>query len=719
MDCGATCLRIVARHYGKTVSLPFLREQSHTTRTGTNMNQLSHAAEAIGFRSMVAKISLEQLEQEAPLPAIVHWNQQHFVVVYKISARKVWVSDPANGLLSYTHAQFLQHWIGENANKETRAGIILLLEPSPSFHDLQLPESEEAKTDTRAFLWHYIRPYRKVMLQVLLSLLLGSGLQLLVPFLTQNMVDTGIYKRDIHFVWLVLLAQLMLTLGQIALELMRSWMLLHVSYRISISLLSDFFAKLMRLPIRYFDSKLSGDLLQRITDHQRIESFLTGTSLSALFALFTLTLYSCILAYYSLLLFTVFTIGSILYTCWMLFFLKLREKLDYKRFQQAGSSSSKTIELINGMQEIKLHNAEQQKRWGWERIQIKLYHIGIQSLRLEQTQGTGSQLINELKNLLTTIIAAKLVIDGQLTLGMMLSVSYIIGQLNAPVLQLTGLVKSWQDARISLDRLTEIHTLKNESASNVLTVPVPTDHTFVFNAVSFAYEGGADAVLHHLNLCIPAGKVTAIVGSSGSGKTTLLKLLMRFYEPSSGTISIGPTPLAATDLQQWRHCCGVVMQEGFLFNDTIAGNIAVGEEHPDWNRLNEAARMACISEFITQLPLGFKTKIGMEGMGISGGQKQRILIARAIYKNPRILCFDEATSSLDAANEMAIMQHLGQFYEGRTVVIVAHRLSTVRHAHNIIVLEKGTIVEEGPHETLIAQQGYYYNLIKNQLELGV
>lgn len=729
MDCGPTCLRLIALHYGKPYPLTYLRQVTHTSRAGSNFLGISKAAEQIGFSTMAVRINFEKLKNEAPLPLIIHWQQNHFIVVYKINKKKVFVSDPAVGLLSYTHDEFLKYWIGANTTKETEGGIALLLEPGPAFYEITHPGGTEEKISARAFLGHYVRPHRKLMVQVVLSLAAGSILQLIIPFLTQNIVDTGINNKDISFIWLVLIAQLMLTVGQMSLELLRSWMLLHISSRMNISLISDFFIKLMKLPIRYFDTRLSGDLMQRISDHSRIESFLTNTTLNALFSLFTLVLYGAVLAYYNLMLFLVFAAGSTLYVAWIFFFLKKREKLDYKRFQQSGETNSKIIELISGMQEIKLHNAEQQKRWGWERIQVRLYRTSMQSLTLEQSQSVGSRIINEIKNIFVTVIAAKLVIDGQLTLGMMLSVSYITGQLNTPVIQIVNIVKAWQDARISLDRLAEIHQKEEETPgplpgsnatqATVATVPVPADHTLLLQNVSFRYNELSEDVLRSIDLHIPAGKVTAIVGSSGSGKTTLLKLLMRFYTPSQGKIILSHTDLAHTDLYAWRDTCGVVMQEGFIFNDTIAGNIAVGEDMPDWNKLLHAAAVANILSFIESLPLSFNTKIGAEGLGISTGQKQRILIARAVYKDPQVLFFDEATSALDANNEREIMAHLRNFYQGRTVIVIAHRLSTVRDADKIVVLEQGRIVEEGDHNTLTAQKGYYYNLVKNQLELGV
>jgi ATP-binding cassette subfamily B protein len=747
MDCGATCLRIIGRFYGRAFPINYLRGLTYTNRLGATLEGISKGAESIGFRCLAVKVPVEKFLEEAPLPAIVHWNQNHFVVVYKFSKRKVYISDPGRGLIQYSKEEFSRQWSsapGTMSGLETPnllglqpEGVALLIEPTPALYNITIPDGTESKINVQAFLGHYLRPHKRLLLQVCLSLVAASILQLIVPFLTRSIVDTGIYKKDIPFIWLILIAQLSLTLGSMTLELIRGWMILHISSRINISLISDFFLKLMKLPIRYFDTRLSGDLMQRIADHQRIEGFLTNTTLNALFAIFTLLLYSVVLLTYSISLFVIFIAGSAAYLCWILFFLRRRAKLDHRRFQKAGDTQSKVFELINGMQEIKLHNAELQKRWSWERIQVKLFHISVQSLSLEQAQSSGSRIINELKNIFVSITSAKLVIDGQITLGTMLAVSYIIGQLNGPILQLVGVIKSWQDAQISLERIAEIHGKDDEvsikapqediinvsqTASdnnlNSQLLPLPKDHNIVLQDVSFAYDALSPAVLKNITLNIPKGKVTAVVGPSGSGKTTLLKLLMRFYEPTNGKAYLGTTELNKTDLAAWRSHCGVVMQEGFIFNDSIAGNIAIGQDAPNVMRLIEAARIANVLDFIEELPLGFNTKIGVEGLGISTGQKQRILIARAVYKNPSILFFDEATSSLDANNERRIMGHLEEFYRGKTVIIIAHRLSTVRHADNIVVLDGGKIVEEGCHDELTFRRGAYYELVKNQLELG-
>lgn len=726
MDCGATCLRIISKYYGREFPVSFLRERSFTGRQGASLLGISKAAEDIGFHTMGVRINFETLKEKATLPLIALWQQHHYIVVYKIDDKRVYVSDPANSLLTYTHEEFIKYWIGKNATPKTEEGICLLLEPSPDFNKKEISGIKQEKSKRSDFLLHYAKPHQKLMLQVLLVLVAGTLMQTAVPFLTQSIVDTGINKKDFNYIWLVLGAQLMLTLGQMVLELMRGWMMLYISSRINITLVSDFFIKLMKLPIRYFDTRLTGDLMQRIQDQTRIERFLTETLLSGLSAIFTLVTCSFILAYYNITLFILFLIGSVLYVGWILFFLKRREKLDYKRFQEAGDNNSKIMELIYGMQEIKMHNAEQQKRWAWERIQVKLYHISIKSLNLEQQQNVGSRIINEVKNLLTAVIAAKLVMEGEMTLGMMMSVMFIIGQMNGPVAQMIGIVKGVQDAKISLDRITEIYEKEDENVLHTKDanrvehksfLPIPSDNSFYLKNVSFRYDGLSKDVLKDINLVIPAGKVTAIVGPSGSGKSTLLKLLMRFYVPATGEILMDKTDINQTDIYQWRNLCGVVLQDGFLFSDTIAGNIAVGEENPDMDKLKHAAQVANIQTFIDSLPLEYNTKIGQEGTGISGGQKQRLQIARAVYKNPSVLFFDEATSALDAKNEKEIMEHLKEFYVGKTVVVMAHRLSTVKDADNIVVLDQGSIKEEGTHEELLAKKGFYYELVKNQLEI--
>ncbi len=716
MDCGPTCLRIVAKHYGRSISLEKLRKLSETTRQGSSLKTISDASEKLGFRSLGVKISYNKLVEEAPLPCILHWNQNHFVVAYKAKNDKISISDPAHGLIELSKEDFLSAWIGSNANEDTEEGIALLLEPTPK---LAIPEDDDFQEKKGfGFLYQYLFRYKKFLVQLVIGLIAGSLLQLIFPFLTQSVVDIGIQNQDIDFVYLILIAQLFLFAGRTGIELVRGWILLHLSTRINISLISDFFIKLMNLPISYFDSKMTGDIMQRINDHQRIENLLTTTSLNVLFSAFNLIIFGGVLAWYNIRIFGVFILGSALYFLWVTLFLKKRKDLDYKRFDQMSNEQSKVMELINGMQEIKLHNAEKEKRWSWEYLQARLFKIEIRNLRLEQTQTTGANIINELKDMFITILSATLVIEGALTLGEMLAITYIIGQLNGPIHQLIGFIYTAQDAKIALERLSEIHNKADEEKIGEEKIhDVPNDIPIKLNNISYRYIGAVENVIDKLSLEIPANKITAIVGASGSGKTTLMKILLKFYEVSEGDIKIGGSDLNNISQNYWRNKCGVVMQEGYIFNDTIANNIAVGDTLVDKDKLVHAVEVANIKEFIEELPLGYNTKIGMEGIGMSTGQKQRLLIARAIYKNPEIICFDEATSALDAKNERIIMENLNNFFKKRTAIVIAHRLSTVKNADQIVVLDKGKIIEKGTHKELVDLKGNYYTLVKNQLDL--
>ena len=714
-DCGPTCIKIIAKRYGKLINTQQLRSLSETTREGTSLMGLSDAVESVGFKSLGVKLSYQKI-LEAPLSCIVHWNKNHYVVLYKIKKNTVYISDPAHGLITYTKKEFIKHWIGNNANEDTEEGIALLIEPTPKFYQSEFEEDEKFGF---SFIFKYLFKYKKFLIQLIIGLLAGSLLQLVIPFLTQSIVDVGIKNQDINFVYLILIAQLFLFVGKAALEIVRSWILLHLSTRINISLISDFFIKLMKLPISYFDVRMTGDLLQRINDHKRIERILTTSSLTVLFSFFNLIIFSLVLGYYSLQIFGVFVIGSILYFTWVLFFFKKRKELDYKRFSEVSSEQSKVIELINGMQEIKLHNAERRMRWNWEYVQARLFKVATKSLALEQTQSVGSNFINELKNMFVTILSAKLVIDGDITLGMMMAISYIVGQLNGPIVQLIDFMRDLQDAQISIDRLGEIHNMEDEEKpEDEKLTEVPENAAIKLNNISFRYTGGLEPVLKNLTLEIPSNKTTAIVGVSGSGKTTLMKLLLGFYQVDKGEIMINNFNLKNISPKEWRRNCGVVMQEGYIFNDTIAKNIAVGEDYVDKEKLNHAINVANISDYIENLPLGYNTKIGSEGSGLSTGQKQRLLIARSVYKNPKYLFFDEATSALDANNEKVIMENLNSFFKDKTAVVIAHRLSTVQNADQIVVLDKGKIIEKGNHKELIELKGNYYHLVKNQLNLG-
>ena len=713
-DCGPTCIKIVAKYYGKDIDIQKLRHLSETTREGSSLLNLSVAAEKIGLHTLGVKLDFEKL-LEIPLPCILHWNKEHYVVLYNIKRNKIYISDPAHGLITFKEKEFLNFWIGNNADYKTEEGIALLLEPTPVFYNTELEKREEKKFNF-LFISRYLLKYKKFLAQLVLGLLAGSVLQLVVPFLTQSIVDVGIQNQNLNFIYLILVAQFA---GKTGLEVIRSWILLHLSTRINISLISDFFIKLMNLPISFFDSKMTGDLLQRINDHKRIERILTISSLNTLFSMVNFIIFGLILAYYNLSIFFIFLFGSAFYFVWVLFFFKKRKELDYKRFSEQSKEQSKVIELVNGMQDIKLHNAERQMRWNWEFTQARLFKVGIKSLTLEQAQSVGSSFINELKNIIITVLSAKLVIENEITLGMMLAISFIVGQLNTPIAQLIEFLREVQDAKISLERLGEIHNLDDEEGIGKQKISVVRDNVNLkLNDVYFRYPGMLRPIIKNMNFTVPARKITAIVGLSGSGKTTLLKLLLKFYEPETGKIEIGSDNLTDLSQRAWRSQCGVVMQEGYIFNDTIANNIAIGEDHINEKKLLHAVKIANIQTYIDELPLGFNTKIGLEGTGLSTGQKQRLLIARAVYKNPKFIFFDEATSALDANNERVIMENLDKFFDGRTVIIVAHRLSTVKNAHQIVVLEDGKISEIGNHKVLTKKRGSYYNLVKNQLELG-
>ena len=721
MDCGPTCLRMIAKHYGKIYSLQKLRDKCSISREGVSILGISDAAEAIGFRTLGVKIPIEKLAVETPLPCIIHWNQNHFAVVHKINKKTISVADPAVGLINYTFDEFTKGWLSD---KETaiHKGVALLLEPTPSFYEEE--DATDQKKNSLPFLFSYLRSYRRLFVQLFLGLLLGSLLQLIFPFLTQSIVDVGINTRNIHFIYLILAGQLMLIFSRTAVDFIRRWILLHLSTRINISIISDFLIKLMKLPIPFFNQKMIGDLLRRIEDHSRIERFLSSSSLNFIFSFFNIIIFGIVLAIYNVPIFLVFFGGSTAYVFYVILFLKRRKELDYKRFNQLSQNQTGVIQLIQGIQEIKLNNYEKQKRWEWERGQSKLFKVTMAGMRLQQYQEAGSLLINELKNVVITFMAAQAVITGGMTVGMMLAAQYIIGQLTAPVNEFINFLREYQDAKISLERIAEIHESKNEEEETKLVDPRLTAASLEFKSdlkiesLSFQYDPYSPKVLDDVSIQIPQGKVTAIVGSSGSGKTTLLKLLLKFYAPSGGSIYLGDVDLKNLKNPEWRKKCGVVMQDGFIFSDTIMRNIALTDEDIDYQKLKDAVKVANIADFIESLPLKYQTKMGDVGIGLSQGQKQRLLIARAVYKDPEYLFFDEATSALDANNEKVIIKNLNEFFKGKTVVIIAHRLSTVKNADQIIVLDKGKLVEAGNHVRLTANRGSYFELVKNQLELG-
>ena len=720
MQCGIASLQMVCKYFGREYTLDSLSKLCFATTEGVSMLGINEAANTLGLHTACARISIAMLN-EAPLPCILHWNQNHFVVLYKIKkSKKFYVADPGKGLVAYTLDEFKQHWISTNSNGEDK-GIAMFLETTPAFFTYKMQGEEKIKEKRSfRFLFGYVKKYRKYFGQIILGLVVGSLLQLVLPFLTQSIVDVGIKNQDIGFVWLILLGQLMLTISRTAIDFIRRWLLLHISLRINISLVSDFFIKLLKLPMSFFDTKLMGDLMQRMNDHSRVNTFLTQQTLNITFAMLTFVVFSVVLFFYNKLVFVIFLLGSILYGAWMTLFLKRRKVLDYELFEQQAINNNKTYEFITSMQEIKLQDCEQRRRWEWEDTQADLFGVQMKSLKLQQTQEAGSIFINEVKNIIITVVAATAVIHGQMTLGMMLAVQYIIGQLNSPVEQLMNFFYSLQDMKISLERINEIHQMDDENGKEGLQTSIEDKSEGIdIKNIMFKYDPHAlRKTIDDVNIHIPQGKVTAIVGASGSGKTTLIRLILGYYPVLEGKINIGNTDINKLNKKWWRRQCGVVMQDGVIFSESIARNIAVDDGDIDKERLLKAAEIACIKDYVMALPLKFNTKIGRDGVGLSQGQKQRILIARAVYKNPDYIFLDEATNSLDANNERSIVENLDKFYKGKTVVIVAHRLSTVKNADQIVVIDHGNVVEVGNHESLTAKRGAYYNLVKNQLELG-
>lgn len=724
MDCGPTCLRMVAQYYGRHFNTQTIKNISGYGKEGVNLLGIAAAAERIGFRTRGVQLTFKQLTEEALLPAILHWRQNHFVVLLPFSkwrrGRVMRLADPAKGIITITVDEFKKNWLSTTNELGEHVGTALLLEPTAAFYEQKGEKNNKLNFNT---VTRYLINSKWQITQVLIALLIGSLLQLVLPFLTQNIVDTGITTQNVPFITVVLIAQLVLVLSQTFVDFIRSRLLLGISIVLNFSLLSDFWLKLTKLPISYFDSYHTGDTLQRINDTKRIENFLTGSALNTFFSLFSFIIFSVVLVSYNVQLFFVFAAGSILYFLWIRLFLRIRRKLNYETFHLSAKENNATLQLVQGMQEIKLHGAEQIKRWEWESLQAGIFKLNFKNLNYSQLQQSGALLINQGKNLTITFLVANLVVQGKLTLGAMLAVQYIIGQLNSPIEQFIGFMQTAQDAKISLERINEIHQLPNEEPINeegIQNIQVlPHEKIISLQNFSFTYSGaGNEPVLNNININIPEGKITAIVGASGSGKTTLLKLLLKFYDSYEGDIKIGNTNLKYISSSFWRKQCGAVMQDGYIFNDTIAKNIAVGFEDIEYNKLLEACKTANILSFIENLPNGFNTKLGTDGVGISQGQKQRLLIARAVYKNPVYLFFDEATNALDANNEKTIVENLQSFFTGKTVVVVAHRLSTVKNADNIIVLENGAIVEQGTHKTLAQLQGKYYELVKNQLELS-
>lgn len=723
MDCGSACLAMVTSCYGKNYSLQFFRDKTHITREGVSILGITDAAQQIGLETLTGKLTTAKLiEQREVTPCILHWNQNHFVVLQKISKNfftgnySFKIADPSHDIITLNEQNFKTAWLSDNDK-----GVAIFLNPTDEFYQQTPPTDEKLSLK---YLLSYLIPYKKQLIIMFLMLLIGSSLTLIFPFLTQNLIDKGVNAKNLNIVSIILLAQLGVFLGTITINVIRNWLMLYVGTKLSITIISDFLKKLLQLPIKFFDTKLMGDFNQRIQDNERIEEFLTSQSLITVFSIITFSVFFGVLWYYDYSILLVYSLLTICSVGWSFYWLKKRKILDYYKFQQRSENQESIYEIINGVTEMKLNQFEDFKRNEWENIQQKLFKINIRILKLDQFQLSGFEFLNQIKNILVTFLAATFVVKGKMTLGELLAVSYIIGELNSPVNQLVSFFRSLQDAKLSLERLNEVQNHPVEEKRSLKQLNIKTNNLkeksgILFDNVSFQYEGPKSPfVLKDLSFIIPDGKITAIVGASGSGKTTLMKLLLKFYAPTHGIISYNGINTTEISPKSIRENSGVVMQDGYIFSDTIERNIATGDDNINIDKLNKAVNITNIKDFIELLPLRFNTKIGSAGNGISGGQKQRILIARAVYKNPHYIFLDEATSALDAENEKIIHDNLQNFFKGKTVVVIAHRLSTVKNADNIIVLDKGQITEQGSHKELVARKGSYFNLVRNQLELG-
>lgn len=710
-DCGPACLKIIAKHFGKFYSLQSLRDKCGITKEGVSLLDLSTGAESIGLRTLAIKCTIDDVVNSVPFPAIIFWKDSHFVVVYHANKKYIWVSDPAKGRIKYTHEEFKKGWYQKGAKQ----GVLLAIEPTAEFKDSKA--EREQRKNTFSSILKYFTPYQRNFTLIFVIMLLVTALQGMLPFISKAVIDVGIKTSDVNFINMVLIGNISILLSVMIFNVIRDWILMHITARVNIALISDYLIKLMKLPVTFFENKLLGDILQRAQDHERIRSFIMNNSLSLIFSILTFVVFSIILLIYNAIIFYIFISGSFLYAGWVLLFLNIRKKMDWEYFELLSKNQSYWVETVSSIQDIKIYNYEKHRRWKWEEIQARLYHVNKRVLAITNAQNLGAQFIESIKNMGIVFFCATAVIKGEITFGVMISTQFIIGMLNGPLVQFINFIVSAQYAKISFLRINEIKQLEDEEEllSVGSTTILPEDKSLILDNVNFQYTANSPLVLHNIYLHIPENKVTAIVGGSGCGKSTLLKLLVRLYKPSYGDIKMDKMNVNAINLRQWRSMCGVVMQDGKIFSDTILNNIVLDDEHIDYEQLRKVCRIAQIEDEINAMPKGFETNIGENGRGLSGGQKQRLLIARALYRNPQYLFLDEATNALDTINEKKIVEALNNAFLQRTVIVVAHRLSTIRNADQIVVLDKGYIVEVGNHDSLMERKGHYFQMIASQM----
>lgn len=716
MDCGAACLCMIARHYGKNYSLEFFRKNAFIGKEGISMLGLSMAAEKAGMHSLCAKISIEQLANEIILPCILHWDNKHYVICHKVSGKKnltFHICDPAFGCMKVCQKELYRHWISGKFEGE-EVGVAMQIEPGINFHNKGIKKAPH-KFSMKYFL-KYIMPHKWSILQLLLGALVLISLGYISPFISQAIVDIGILKKDLAFIILMVIAQIIINTSKTIIIFFQSWISLRMNTIINVNLVSNYLNKLSQMPMSFFESKTMGDILQRIGDHDRIKSFLMNDTINVIFSITTFIAFVVVLGIYNIHILSIFLLGNAVYVTWVLSFMKYRKELDNKAFHESALLQNNMVQFIQGMQEIKLNCIEREKCWEWEHLQARLYKISRKAMLLGQIQSAGSLIFSSTTGVVLSYITAQKVVTGEMTLGMMTSLSFILGQVAAPIGSFIGFAQRYQDAKISLERLADIHSQDDEHKEYEEKKSIlPKDKNIILNKVSFSYSGNINnLVLKNISIQIPQNKITAIVGKSGCGKTTLIKLLQGLYKPLSGEIMIGDTVLENINKYVWRNHIGAVMQDGYIFSDSISKNITLHNE-VDIQKLESVLKAVNLNDFIQSLPHGYDTKIGNDGMQLSQGQRQRILLARILYRKPQVVFLDEATNALDTQNEFYIMNNIRELLYNHTIIIVAHRLSTIKKADNIIVIDNGEVIEQGTHERLLEQKGTYFQLINTQL----